>query len=240
MAGKPWPTMVRSPALAQDAIDHLRPRFFEGLAHSDVRLILAAASFRRLPAKAIVSNQGDSADYLFLLARGYARTFYITPEGRKIILIWFAPGEIFGGNSLLDTPRSYLLGTEVVKDSALYVWTGAKIRGLMARYPKLGHNALSLASDYLTWFLGAHVALLCDTAHERLAHILVTLAQGIGHKVRGGLELEITNEQLANAANITVFTASRLLSQWQKDGAVVKGRGKILLRSAERLRLRQV
>jgi len=66
----------------------------------------------------------------------------------------------------------------------------------------------------------------------------VDLAGAIGRKVPHGVELEITNEDLANAANITPFTASRLLSGWQRDRAIVKRRGKLLLRAPERLFLR--
>ena len=66
------------------------------------------------------------------------------------------------------------------------------------------------------------------------------LAGAIGRKVPDGVELEVTNEDLANAASITPFTASRLLSTWQRDRAVVKRRGKLLLRAPERLLFRLV
>jgi CRP-like cAMP-binding protein len=69
---------------------------------------------------------------------------------------------------------------------------------------------------------------------------LVTLAVTIGHKTAGGVELDVTNEELANAANITLFTSSRLLSQWQRDGALTKSRGKVLLRSPARLLLQEI
>jgi CRP-like cAMP-binding protein len=60
----------------------------------------------------------------------------------------------------------------------------------------------------------------------------------IGQEAPGGVALQITNEELANAANVTAFTASRLMSQWRRDRALVKRRGKVLLRSPERLFLR--
>ena len=50
-------------------------------------------------------------------------------------------------------------------------------------------------------------------------------------------ESDITNE-LANAANITLYTASRILREWQRTGAIRKQRGKIVVRSTERLFLR--
>jgi CRP-like cAMP-binding protein len=84
------------------------------------------------------------------------------------------------------------------------------------------------------------MALVSHGARQRLARVLTTLAAGIGHKVPDGIELEITNEELANAANVTPFTASRLLSEWQRDGAVRKRRGSIVLRSPQRLLLHQV
>jgi CRP-like cAMP-binding protein len=70
--------------------------------------------------------------------------------------------------------------------------------------------------------------------------VLVCLAGVIGQKVAGGVEFDVTNEDLASAANITPFTASRLLSEWQRNRAVVKRRGKIVLRSPERLLLNVV
>jgi len=81
----------------------------------------------------------------------------------------------------------------------------------------------------------ANVALTCHPARQRLARVLVSLARGIGEKVLGGIELDFTNEELANAANVTLFTASRILNQWQRQGLVVKSRGKVLLPSPERL-----
>jgi len=51
--------------------------------------------------------------------------------------------------------------------------------------------------------------------------------------------LAITNEELANAAAITLFDASRFMSDWQRSGALAKTRGKVLLRSPDSL-LREI
>ncbi len=50
-----------------------------------------------------------------------------------------------------------------------------------------------------------------------------------------GIELDVNNEELVNEANVTLFTASRMLSEWQRSGMVLKNRGKVLLRSPEQL-----
>jgi len=213
----------------------LKSRFLEGIGPPDLKVILAAAKPRQFPANSIIVSQGNPADYLYLLTKGRARYFFTTEDGRKLLLLWLSPGEIFGGSALLAIPSSYLASTETVKDSHVLAWDRSTIRGLAARYPKLLENALLTASDYLAWYVAAHVALTSHSARKRLGGVVICLAELIGEKVPGGFEFDATNEELASAANITPFTASRLLSEWQRNRAVLKRRGKILLCSPEKL-----
>lgn len=214
---------------------NVRSRFLEGLSPLDLKVILAAARQRHFLPNSVVVNQGNPADHLFLLTKGRARFFFNTPEGKKVILLWLTPGEIFGGSALMSNSSWYLVSTETVKDSSMLVWDRATLRILASRYPRLLENALPIAYDYLAWYVADHVALIGHTARQRLARVLVCLAQTIGKRVSDGYEFDATNEELSAAANVTPFTASRLLSGWQSEGAVFKSRGKVLLRSPERL-----
>ncbi len=237
-----WPasSQVRTVPTASKCPFDLRSRFLQGLTKAEIESVLAASTARRFPVNAIVTLQGDPADHLFLLTKGCARYFSYTEEGEKILLRWFGPGDVFGGFALLPEPSSYLLSTEIVKDSCLIAWRRKAIRDLMASYPRLQENALSIASDYLVWFHASHMALISYNARQRLARVLTSLAQGIGHKVPGGVEIDIKNEELANAANVTTFTTSRLLSEWRHSGAVSKSRGSIVLHAPQRLLGHQV
>lgn len=214
---------------------HSTSRFLNGMTETEVESILKAAGKQRYVANSVIIHQGDPAERFFLLITGCARLFFTTYEGRKVLLRWLPPGEILGGAALLPEPSEYLVSTEMVKDSSALVWHRNTIRSLAAQYPKLLENALPFASDHLAWFLAAQTALISSTARERLTHVVLSLAQGIGHKIRDGVQLDITNEQLANAANITPFTASRLLSQWQRNGAVAKKRGQLIIRAPQGL-----
>ena len=212
-----------------------KSRLLRGLNRAELGAILAAATRRCYPANSVVLNQGDPADDFLLLTAGHARLFYTTQEGQKVLLRWLMPGEILGGAALLNDPSNYLVSTEVVKESSALVWRRNTIRTLAVRYPALLENALSFASDHLTWFVASHMALISNTARERLANVLLSLTQGLGNKVSAGVRLDITNEELANAAHITLFTASRILSKWQRNGAILKERGRITLHAPDRL-----
>jgi len=215
----------------------LNSRLFEGIAQRDLDIIRGAATERRFLANSVITNQGNPAEHLFLLTSGRGRYFFITEDGRKTLLLWLTEGEIIGGATFLSKASTYLLSSETVKDSLVLVWSRTALRSLAARHPRLLENALLMASDYVAWYLADHIALTCHTARQRLAQVLIRLAGVIGQKVAGGIEFDATNEELASAANITSFTASRLMSEWQMNRAVVKRRGKILLRSSERLLL---
>jgi CRP-like cAMP-binding protein len=64
------------------------------------------------------------------------------------------------------------------------------------------------------------------------------LAESIGEKASGSVEIDMTNEELASSANSTPYTVSRMISSWERDGLIRKKRGKILVRSPEKLFLR--
>lgn len=226
----PNPFVISSPAHQSET-----GQFFHGLPREARDEILSLSMSRKVFARSILTNQDDPADYLFLLKSGTARHFFTTVDGKKSLLLWLREGDIFGASALLPERATYVVSTEMVKEGVVAVWHRETIIKLAAEYPLLLNNSLRIASTYLIWYVAAHEALLSRSARQRLTHVLTTLAAGIGHKVQGGIELAITNEELANAANVTPFTTSRLLSQWQRTNALEKRRGTLLLRDPKRL-----
>ena len=109
------------------------------------------------------------------------------------------------------------------------VWKGSTIRGLADQFPQLLLNVYMETITYLRWLIGMYSALAVDPAEKRLAYILLEYVSSIGRRTPDGFELDITNEELANAAIITPYTASRLIQRWEKIGVIHKSRGKIVL-----------
>ena len=220
---------------AASVAEDFRPQFLEGLEPGELKSILGAAAKLQFSANSVVIQQGEPARRLFLLTEGSARFFYLSPEGHRLLGPRILPGELFGAAAIMVRHCSYLASTETLKDSRALAWDRTAIRALATKYPRLLDNALSAAYEYIDWALIAYIRLAYHSARVRLAQTLVDLTRSVEHKNFGGVELQVTNEELANAANVTVFTASRLLSEWHRSGALVKSRGKIQLRHPERL-----
>jgi CRP-like cAMP-binding protein len=222
-------------AYAFASTSHPKYKLLAGLAPRDQELVLGTARVQNFPAGSVITTQGNPAERLYLLLSGCVRFFYTVPDGRKFALLLVAPGEAFGGAAIMPADSEYLMSCETVKDSKVLSWDRATVRRLADKYPKILHNALTIAGEYVTWYLSAHIALGTHSARERLAGVLLDLARATGVKTSDGVEIEVTNEDLADAANISHYTTSRLMSEWHKARVIVKGRGKILLRSPARL-----
>ena len=226
-----------SASQALKSVIEQKPRFFEGLASSEVESIVSVATRRRFPAHSIITYEGYPAEHLFLVIHGRARGFCITVSGEKIPFQSFSPGEIFGGATFLSKAVDYLVSTEAVTGTTALEWDRATIRSFSAQFPQLLENGLLIAYDYFVLYRSLHISATCHSARQRLAQVLGNLASGLGRQVADGIELDIRNEELASEANITIFTTSRLLNEWQRKGILTKGRVKILLRSPEALML---
>lgn len=216
-------------------VNELVPRFLEGFTPSEVAAILEAATLQRFPARLIIAAEGHGASKLYLFLKGAGRAFTTTLKGEKVVLLWIRPGEISGGRALLFKSTKYLVSTETVTESLALVWNRKAILSLAKEYPRLVENTLMIASDYVESCRDLHVAAIYDSAGQRLARVLEALAEGIGEKGTEGTAIHISNEELANEANVTIFTVSRLLCQWQRKGFLEKGRGRVMVRLPEEL-----
>jgi len=56
-----------------------------------------------------------------------------------------------------------------------------------------------------------------------------------GVRTPSGIEIRIKNEQLASLADVSPFTASRLLKRWERAGVIRKGRGVVRIVCPEKL-----
>jgi CRP-like cAMP-binding protein len=210
-------------------------RLLEGLTERDKRSILAEAHTNKYAKNTELCTEGKAASQLFLMTKGQAKYYRLMKDGRQVIFYWLQPGDTFGLATLLDTPLPYLGSAEAVSDCEVSAWPHGAMQRFARQYPVLSINALRIVLLYLSSGADRHSAMISDTAKERLARTLANLGTRDGHFNPDGVDLEISNEQLASLADVSPFTVSRLLSQWQREGALSKRRKALSIRSPEGL-----
>lgn len=209
--------------------------FVFGIRENQLLEILGAAQVRQVGIGQVLVTEGAKPTHFFLLRSGRVKFYRLTPRGEEVLLANLVPGDIFGLGNLLTPPTSYIGTAETTRNSELLVWEQARIRKLAEKYPRLAQNTLNIVLKYLTGHLDRMFHLLGCTAEERLARSVLHMATETGVIVPNGVEMTATNEELAADANLSLFTVSRVLNQWARAGALKKSRGKVFIKSPEKL-----
>jgi CRP-like cAMP-binding protein len=217
------------------AFSAIQSKFLAGIPDHDRRSILGVAKQRHASDKETIIQCGDRAACLFLLREGNVKYCKVTEQGEELLLRWLAPGDVFGLGTLLEDPPGYIGSAVATKDCTLSVWEHSSILRLSSAYPQLLENALRITMDYLAAYADRHARITTRTAEQRLAHTLLQLGHRIGRPHLAGVDVDITNEQLSSLADIGMFTASRVLSKWERRGAITKKRGRVRIQAPEKL-----
>src|SRR5215472_682072 len=210
-------------------------QLFSDLDANHVKAIKDAATRRGFDASQIIVMANEPANRLFLIETGYVDYYVTSDAGQDILLRRLAPGDVFGQASLLSRPIGYLGTAKAVQHIRVLEWKDRVIQQLARIYPQIIENALRTALRYLALYAKRHIGLVANNAQERLACALSSLGSRTGHAVSSGVEVDIKNEDLASLADISAFAASRILKRWDRGGVVEKSRGKVIIRSPEKL-----
>jgi CRP-like cAMP-binding protein len=208
---------------------------FKDIEESAMQTILGSAEIRHIPAKHNITTGGDEATHLFFVQRGEVHYYHLTKQGESVLLAWLAAGDVIGLAAMLKVKSTYMASAEATSDCELLVWKHSVLGKLVSRHPLLAQNGLQIAVEYLRSYVGRHIGLLTKTAEERLAEALLHLVDRSSEVVSDGIDIRATNDQLAGLADVSPFTASRVLSNWERAGVVSKKRGRVLLKSPESL-----
>ncbi|MBI3043632.1 MAG: Crp/Fnr family transcriptional regulator [Betaproteobacteria bacterium] len=76
------------------------------LEESELRALSAHASIQTYPKHAVIVNEGDRSDLIFIIQSGRVKVFLHGKDGRELVLNVHGPGEYFGEMVLDEGPRS--------------------------------------------------------------------------------------------------------------------------------------
>jgi CRP-like cAMP-binding protein len=213
----------------------LSSRFLTGIDKAGLEYILGMAQLRRFPVGQNITTGGSRASSLYLIQSGRARLYHLTKAGELVLLAWLVPGDVAGLAASLKIPPPYMATAESTCDCEVLAWNHLAIRKLVSCYPLLAENALHIALEHLRTYIDRHVGLVTKNAETRLAETLLRLSEQTGEFHPEGIEIRATNDELAAFADISPFTASRVLRSWDRAGTLSKARGRILLQAPEAL-----
>lgn len=186
------------------------------LTAEELRAISAHAVTRAFPRNAVILNEGDRTDTLYVILEGRVKIFVADADGNEVVFHMQGPGEYFGEMMLDEGPRSASVMTLepskflvvpsadfkefLLKNPAFAVWV---IEKLIHRVRALTENVKSLA--------------LMDV-YGRVARLLLELAREQDGKL--AIREKLTQQDIASRVGASREMISKILKELSIGGYI--------------------
>lgn len=207
-----------------------RCQLFRGLPVAALMDLAPGSTLYQVRRRQPIFQEGDETGVCWLLVSGLAKIAQSTDGGRMIIHRLVGTGELLGGlGGGLDSPTpstsAYALDPSIVLavEQSLFERT-------MQRHPGLARNAVRVLTERLRQMEGDHMRLATCKVEDRLAELLVRLAERVGRACAEGVQLGLTREDLAQMVGTNHFSVSRQLAQWEVEGFVLSRREVVVVK----------
>lgn len=204
---------------------------FSDLNPAEIERLLAAARVITIPDGGFIFLQGDQAEHLYVLQSGLVRLGQVTADGHQVLQRVIGPGTLFGAVALMPNAE-YPVSAEAASDCQVLSWSTRQMMGFVKEMPTLALNALRMMAGHVQEVQDRFRELATQRVERRLAGALLRLASQTGRKIEEGvlIGVALSRQDLAEMTGTTLYTVSRILSQWEEKGLILSGRERIVIR----------
>ena len=210
--------------------------FFQDLASADLDWVNSQFQQEDFKVDEVICRSGEPAERLFVVAEGRVRLLKHSLTGRDILLDLLTPGEFFGAFS--GQAEEVYSETAQAHFSCCILVIGREIfQQVLKRHPAVALKVIDIMARRLMAANERVHQLSALPVDARIASILLRLGNKFGEKRVVGLLLQVplSREDLAGMTGMTTESASRVMSQFQKDGLIRSGRGWVAVMNREGL-----
>lgn len=211
---------------------------FSSLTPSDWEAVAELLNGHCYPKDAYICFEGDPPEALYVVWMGQVKLLRHSEQGRDVVLDVIGPGHMFGEMACLDgTP--YDTTAQCLEDTAVVSIARRDFYDLIQRYPSLSMAVISELSRRLRSATDLVRSLAVDRVEQRIARVLLKLANATGRPTPEGLTIDIplTRQDVADMTGTTVESAIRVMSKLRRQGLITTHRGRVVLTNVAELRV---
>jgi len=222
-------TSGQSSRLSLTAALALRSSLFSGASSAASKEVVSAAREKKFESEHAIFSQGDSVRQVLLLISGCVKLLQVGANGNEIILRLIGPGELIGIAE--SHTRTHNSTARVQQPCTALAWEISTFESLFERHTFLRRNMLDMLLHHLEDMHVRFREISTDRVAARLSSQIVRMMHQVGRQVNGEVEISISREELAQLTGTTLFTVSRLLSDWDRQGIVAARREMVSIRN---------
>ena len=194
-----------------------KTELFEGIPSSVCTNILSTARPMDIRSRQVIYFAGDQIEQIFMLTSGRVKITQFSERGTEVILRLCIPGELISELALVPGSR-HSSTAQAAQDCEVLAWDSATFEAALERTPLLRRNAKRILEQRLEELERRFCEVSTETVARRLAHGLARLLDQIGRQVNSHVEINVSQEALAQMTSMASFTVCRILTNWENQG----------------------
>ncbi len=167
-----------------------------------------------------IYGEAEEAEFVYTVLDGAVRTHRILSDGRRQITGFHLPGEMLG----FEPQDRHRHTAEALTDTRMLIFRRRQIERAAAGDAALACRLWSLAARRLHDAQDHMLLLGRGSALERLVAFLLDLDARLGST--GTFVLPMSRRDIADYLGLTIETVSRLVTQLEDDGALMRAGGR--------------
>ncbi len=213
---------------------------FQNATEGELQLILKNSMTRTVEENEFFFFQGDAAQYLYILITGQAKLMQSNPNGQQVNLRTLHPWQMFGALGAVRADAIYPATAQALEDSSALAIESGFLHKMLESSPHIAFDLMTLMTSYIQEMQARYRELATEKVEQRVANALIRLAgqSGVKSSKEAGIELSFSRQDVAEMTGSTLYTISRLLSEWERQGIIETGRERIkILKPHELVRI---
>lgn len=198
-----------------------RTVLFGGLDESELRRLAGIAREVTLAAGAVLFEQGDESDGLYIVSSGIVRIYLTADDGREATINLLEAGEVIGEIAILDgLPRS--AGAAALTDAKLIFVPTSPFCELIDNSPKLGRQMILMLCERLRAANSQVDQAIFHDLRHRLVMLLrqIAIIHGRVERDVATVDLDLTQGALAQMLGASREAVNKQLRALAKEGRI--------------------
>ena len=210
---------------------------FTQVSAEDVAWLESKSRMRKVKRGETVYVPEDTDDDILLVASGRIKICHLTPEGKRSIIAFIDPGEIFGELALIDSSAGRDGIAEAAEKSAVVAIPKTDLMAIVQKYPAIVLGVTKLIGLRRQRVERRLRNLLFRSNRDRVIHLLLELSEKYGRRSEEGVALQIrlSHQEMASIIGSTRETVTVVLGQLQTEGLLSIARRRIVLLELDKL-----
>ncbi len=197
----------------------------QALQEALLREIAARGGVKRYPAQAVLINEGDHADALFIILSGRVKVYAANEAGKEVILTTMGAGEYLGELALDGGVRSASVMT--LEPTTCAVVAGANLRDFIVAHPDFAQHLILNLIRRVRRLTDSVKSLALEDVYSRIVGLLQTMSEPEGaHRV---IRQRLTQQDIAEHVGSSREMVSRVFKELTTGGYVQVDAGRITI-----------